>query len=96
MAPNPNPGPQAPPSRIMVDTSQAAAPAPESVLRSTPGERPGQKAETTEESRHRLARNQVDDQLSDDEVDKIAEQVIYTLKREVEMDNYRYGEDEWD
>ena len=90
------PGPQAPPSRIMVDTGKAAAPAPESVLRSTPGERPGQKAETTEESRHRLARNQVDDQLSDDEVDKIAEQVIYTLKREVEMDNYRYGEDEWD
>ncbi|MFN3203002.1 MAG: hypothetical protein ACE366_31705 [Bradymonadia bacterium] len=88
--------PPAPPSRIMVDTGHASQPSPESVLRSTPGERPNSKAETSEESRHRLARNQVDDQLSDEEVDKIAEQVIYTLKREVEMDNTRYGDDEWD
>lgn len=79
--------------RVLVETGARAA---EVALRSTPGQRPGRKAETNEEARHRLASGQVDDNLSPEEVDEIAREVIALLKRELELEAARSGGDEWD
>jgi hypothetical protein len=78
---------------VLVETGARQA---EVALRSTPGERPGRKAETNEEARHRLASGQVDDNLSPEEVDEIAREVIALLKRELELEAARSGGDEWD
>ena len=81
--------------RVLVETA-AARRAAESALRSTPGERPAQRAETGEEARHRLGSDQIDENLSPEEVEKIADEVITQLKRSLELDATRIGEDEWD
>lgn len=81
--------------RVMVETgarrSGGAGP-----LRSTDGERPARQAETGEQARHRLAEGQIEESLSPEEVDKIAHEVISQLKRQIELDAIRVGEDEWD
>jgi glycosyltransferase involved in cell wall biosynthesis len=55
----------------MVETAVARR-AAEAALRSTPGERPAQRSETGEEARHRLGGDQIDENLSPEEVEKIA------------------------
>jgi hypothetical protein len=81
--------------RVMVETAVARR-AAEAALRSTPGERPGQRTETGEEARHRLGGDQIDENLSPEEVEKIAFEVIMQLKQALELDATRIGEDEWD
>lgn len=79
--------------RILVDTAARAA---QQALASTPGQRPGRKAETNEESRHRLAEGQIDDELSPETVDQVAREVIESLRQLMEFEAARNGEDEWD
>jgi hypothetical protein len=79
--------------RVLVETGSRAA--GDQPLRSTAGETPGRNAEKNEESRHRLA-EQMEGDLSPEEIDEIAEEVIGILRREVEFDMARLGEDEWD
>lgn len=81
--------------RVMVETAVARR-AAEAALRSTPGERPAQRSETGEEARHRLGGDQIDENLSPEEVEKIAFEVIMQLKQALELDATRIGEDEWD
>ena len=64
------------------------------MLRST-GQKGGGKAETGEAARHKLA-GQVDEDLSPEEVDEIAGDVIDRLRRLIEFEMTRLGEDEWD
>jgi len=71
-------------------------PQTQEALRSTPGQRPERKAETNEEARHRLASSQIDDNLSPEEVETIAKEAISQLKRNLEFDADRIGEDIWD
>ena len=78
---------------VLVETGGPRAGVP---LRSTPGERPKGKAETGEEARHRLAGDQIDDNLSPEEVDEIAQQVIQQVGYAQEFDAARIGEEEWD
>ncbi|MEZ4433133.1 MAG: hypothetical protein R3F65_12035 [bacterium] len=78
--------------RVLVETGRAAGDQP---LRSATGETPGRSAEKNEESRHRLA-EQMEGDLSPEEIEEIAEEVIGILRREVEFDMARLGEDEWD
>ncbi|MCB9541203.1 MAG: hypothetical protein H6703_01985 [Myxococcales bacterium] len=77
---------------MLVETGRAAGDQP---LRSATGETPGRSAEKNEESRHRLA-EQMEGDLSPEEIEEIAEEVIGILRREVEFDMARLGEDEWD
>lgn len=79
--------------RVLVETGSRAA--GDQPLRSAAGETPGRNAEKNEESRHRLA-EQMEGDLSPEEIDEIAEEVIGILRREVEFDMARLGEDEWD
>lgn len=78
--------------RVLVETGSHAAGGP---MRSAAGETPGRSAETNEQSRHRLAERMEGD-LSPEEIEEIAEEVIEMLRREVEFDMARLGEDEWD
>ncbi|MBU0550901.1 hypothetical protein KJ940_05305 [Myxococcota bacterium] len=80
--------------RVVVEPGARAV--AEQALRSTPGERPQRKAETNEEARHRLAGGQIDDHLSPEEVEAISEEVLDQLRRAMEFDATRIGEDEWD
>ncbi|MSP70991.1 MAG: hypothetical protein EXR76_02160 [Myxococcales bacterium] len=85
---------EVPGHRVMVETS--ARRAAEVAQRSTPGERPERQAETNEEARHRQASDQIDGSLSPEDVDEIAREVVVLLKRELELDADRIGQDEWD
>jgi hypothetical protein len=82
--------------RVMVEPGSRGAPRAAGPLRSTDGERPARQAETGEQARHRLAKGQIEESLSPEEVDKIAHEVISQLKRQIELDAIRVGEDEWD
>ena len=85
---------EVPGHRVMVETSGRRA--AEVAQRSTPGERPERQAETNEEARHRQASDQIDGSLSPEDVDEIAREVVVLLKRELELDADRIGQDEWD
>lgn len=87
--------PSAPASRVMVDTGARRA-GGSGPLKSEDGERPARQAETGEDARHRLAEGQIEESLSPEELDKIAHEVISQLKRQIELDAIRVGEDEWD
>lgn len=87
--------PSAPASRVMVDTGARRA-GGSGPLKSEDGERPTRQAETGEDARHRLAEGQIEESLSPEELDKIAHEVISQLKRQIELDAIRVGEDEWD
>ena len=76
----------------LVETGGAAMGA----LKSTPGGRPQQKKETTEEARHRVAKEQIDENLSPEHEEQIAREVIQRLLRAQEFDLARIGEEEWD
>ena len=87
--------PSTPAGRVLVETGTGGR-AADGIQRSQDGERPTRKAETGEDARHRLAEGQIEESLSPEEVDKIAHEVIATLKRQIELDAIRVGEDEWD
>ena len=78
--------------RVMVDPGARAA---EQALRSTPGERPTRDTETSEEAQHRLA-DQVGEEISPEETERLAREIISRLKRELEFDAARMGDDAWD
>lgn len=78
--------------RVMVDPGARAA---EQALRSTPGERPTRDVETSEEAQHRLA-DQVGEEISPEETERLAREIISRLKRELEFDAARLGDDAWD
>ena len=81
----------------MVDTgARRAGGSGSGPLKSEDGERPARQAETGEDARHRLAEGQIEESLSPEELDKIAHEVISQLKRQIELDAIRVGEDEWD
>lgn len=77
--------------RVLVETGSAAG----VPMRSAAGETPGRSAEKNEQSRHRLA-EQMEGDLSPEEINEIAEEVLEMLRREVEFNSARLGEDEWD
>jgi hypothetical protein len=79
--------------RVLVDTGKTES-LSEAMLRST-GAEMGGKPETSEKARHRLA-SQTEEDLSPEEIEQIAEEVITMLRRESEFDRLRLGDDEWD
>lgn len=83
--------PPTPAQRVYIETGRAAGQQP---LRST-GESGTPKAETDDEARHRLA-SQTEGDLSPEEIETIATEIISILRREQEFDASRFGEDEWD
>ncbi len=84
--------PPGPASRVYIETGKQAS--GEQPLRST-GESAGSKPETNTEARHRLA-SQTEGDLSPEELDQLATEVITQLRRELEFEGARFGEDEWD
>lgn len=78
--------------RVMVETGRASGGG--EVLRST-GKKGGGKAKTGEAERHEKA-DQIDENLSPEEIETIAGDVIDRLRRIIEFEMTRLGEDEWD
>ncbi|MCA9558273.1 MAG: hypothetical protein KC583_06870, partial [Myxococcales bacterium] len=84
--------PPASSGRVMVETGRASGGG--EVLRST-GKKGGGKAKTGEAERHEKA-DQIDENLSPEEIETIAGDVIDRLRRIIEFEMTRLGEDEWD
>ena len=80
-------------SRVMVDIGQAEQ-LTEAMMRST-GAELSQRPETADQVRHRLAGDTEGD-LSPEEIEQIADEVITMLRREAEFDRLILGDDEWD
>jgi len=77
----------------MVDTSHAE-PLSEAMMRSS-GAELGKRPETADQVRHRLS-GETEGDLSPEEVEEIADEVIAMLRREAEFDRLVLGDDEWD
>ena len=55
----------------------------------------GKRPETADQVRHRLS-GETEGDLSPEEVEEIADEVISMLRREAEFDRLVLGDDEWD
>lgn len=84
--------PPGPASRVYIETGKRAS--GDQPLRST-GESAGPRTDTNDDARHRLA-SQTEGDLSPEELERIADEVISQLRRELEFEGSRFGEDEWD